>query len=555
MPRIALALLCGVALALSFEPYALSPLLPVSVAGFFWCVHGRSLKRGALLGFVFGAVFWHVHIFWMRVVGYDAWLALALFMTLWFILLGFSLAAVSRLRWWPVWFAIVWVAIEVLRGAYPMSGFTWGRLAFATVDTPYAGWLPWIGANGVSLLVALSAAGLAWAVLRFLPGLGRPRLTETTAPEPEPVSGLQDGPSGGTPAPAGSGAGAGRAHVGTIAVLVAIVLAALVPLVLTWHGEDAGSARVAIVQGNVPGSGDNLLAHYEEVTESHIELTRQLAEDVEAGRADRPDFVVWPENATAVDPFRDEQLRDEIRRTVEEIDVPLLFGGIVDAPDPDDVLNQGIVFDPGTGAGDRYTKRHPVPFGEYIPYRQKLGAERNFGRLRQVPRDMLSGTRTSPLRIAGTKVADAICFDVAYDDAISDQVRGGAELLTVQTSNALFIHTGQIEQQFAISRLRALETGRPVVIASVNGRSGFISPDGSVAAAIEPRTAAVLQYEVPLVRGVPPAMWVGPWLGRATVPLAAGAVVWALLPYRRRRIEPAAERGETGLVLERESRA
>ncbi|RYP87104.1 apolipoprotein N-acyltransferase [Nocardioides guangzhouensis] len=553
MPRIALSILCGVALALSFEPYALSPLLPVSVAGFFWCVHGRSLKQGALLGFVFGVVFWHVHIFWMRVVGYDAWLALSLFMTLWFVLLGFSLAAVSRLRWWPAWFAVVWVAIEVVRGAYPMSGFTWGRLAFATVDTPYAGWLPWIGTNGVSLLVALSASGLAWLVLRFLPGLGRPRLTETTADaaagSPVPDGAVED--AAGKPA----GSTAGRAHVGTVAVLAVIVLAAVVPAFVSWHGEDAGTARVAIVQGNVPGDGDNLLAYHQEVTRSHLDLTRELAADVAAGRAERPDFVVWPENATAVDPFRDEELRADIRHTVEDIGVPLLFGGIVDAPDPDEVLNQGIVYDPGTGAGDRYTKRHPVPFGEYIPYREKLGINRNFSQLSQVPRDMLSGTRTSPLRIDGTTVADAICFDVAYDDAIGDQVRGGAEMLTVQTSNAFFIHTGQIEQQFAISRLRALETGRPVVVASVNGRSGFINPDGSVAAAIEPRTRAVLQDVVPLVRGVPPAMWVGPWLGRAAVVVAAGAVLWALLPYRRRRIEPAAAGAGAGRVLERESGA
>ena len=91
----------------------------------------------------------------------------SLFMTLWFALLGAALAAVSRLRWWPLWSALVWVAIEVLSGAYPMSGFTWGRLVFATIDTPYAGWLPWVGANGVSLLVALTASVLAWLALRL----------------------------------------------------------------------------------------------------------------------------------------------------------------------------------------------------------------------------------------------------------------------------------------------------------------------------------------------------------------------------------------------------
>ena len=145
MPRIVLALLSGVALALSFEPFRIVVLLPLSVALFLCCVHGRSLRAGAGLGLLMGLVFWHVHIFWMRVVGIEAWVALSLFMTLWFALLGVALAAVSRLRWWPLWSALVWVAIEVLSGAYPMSGFTWGRLVFATIDTPYAGWLPRCG--------------------------------------------------------------------------------------------------------------------------------------------------------------------------------------------------------------------------------------------------------------------------------------------------------------------------------------------------------------------------------------------------------------------------
>jgi apolipoprotein N-acyltransferase len=517
VPRIALALLSGVALALSFEPVRFVVLLPVAVAAFLCCVHGRSLRAGAGLGLLMGLVFWHIHIFWMRVVGIEAWLALSLFMTLWFVLLGAALAAVSRLRWWPVWSALVWVAIEVLSGAYPMSGFTWGRLVFATIDTPYAGWLPWVGANGVSLLVALTASVLAWLALRL-----RSRWAARDRRDALLAAG----------------------------VLVATAVAVVLPGLVTWSGEDAGSARVAIVQGDVPGNGDDLLAYNREVTRSHVDLTRDLAADVDAGRAQRPDFVVWPENSTATDPFRDEEIRSDLKSTAASLGAPILVGGVVDAPEAGEVLNQGIVYDPVQGAGDRYTKRHPVPFGEYIPYRAKLGIDRNFSQLSQVPRDMLSGTRTTPLRIGGTLVADAICFDVSYDDEISEQVRAGAEMLTVQTSNAFFIHTGQIQQQFAMSRLRALETGRTVVIASVNGRSGFIAPDGSVRAGIEPRTRAVLARDVPLVKGTPPSMVVGPWLGRAAVLAALVAVLWALLPYRRRRNPapeaPAREKVATG---------
>jgi apolipoprotein N-acyltransferase len=328
---------------------------------------------------------------------------------------------------------------------------------------------------------------------------------------------------------------------GLLAAVVAFVLPALVSPPLTEGGE----ASVAVVQGDVPGDGDNLLAFNREVTRSHLDLTRELAADVEAGEVDRPDLVLWPENSTAVDPFLDREIRQGIEEVTEAVGAPVLVGAIVDAPDESQVLNQGIVYKPGSGAGDRYTKRHPVPFGEYIPYRAAFGSG-TFGRLDQIPRDMMSGTRSSPLRVDGMLLAAAICFDVAYDDAIGEQVRGGADLLTVQTSNALFIHTGQIEQQWQISRARALETGRTVVVAAVNGRSGVIGPDGEVRADITPRTRDVLVQEVALVEGTPPSLVVGPWLGRATVPVGVCAALWALLPYRRARgTEAVREPGRT----------
>jgi apolipoprotein N-acyltransferase len=292
---------------------------------------------------------------------------------------------------------------------------------------------------------------------------------------------------------------------------------------------------VAVVQGDVPGNGDDILYDYRQVTQNQVDLTVQLAHDVQAGQEPRPDFVLWPENSTAVDPFRDAQTNAAIRTASTAIGVPILVGAIVDAG-PEHVLNQGIVWDPVTGAGDRYTKWHPVPFGEYIPGREFF--TRQFGRLAEIPRDMLSGTRKEPLRIAGVEVADAICFDVAYDDAIYDQVARGAELLTVQTSNATFIHTDQVEQQFAITRLRAMETGRWLAVASTNGITGVIAPDGTVAASAEQRTKDVLVQTVGLEQGITPAVRIGSWSGWFLVALTAVGLALALgtsrLPYGRR---------------------
>ena len=499
------AFLSGVALSLAFEPVAAPIVLPFAVAGFVLCVRGLRFRNGWLPALAFGAGFQFVLLFWMRAVGADAWLALAAVEAAFLALLGSLTAVLTRHRWWPLWVAAAWVAVEVWRSGWPFSGMPWGRLAFAVVDTPLAPALPWIGSVGVSFVVALSGTLLAWAVV----ARERERLLAA----------------------------------GALAALVAV---ALLPVVASWEQTPEGEVTVAAVQGDVPGNGDDILYDYRQVTQNHIDVTTRLASDVAAGREPKPAFVVWPENSTAVDPFRDLQTNGGIRAASAAIGVPILVGAIVDSG-PEHVLNQGIVWDPDTGAGDRYTKRHPVPYGEYIPFRDFFS--RQFGRLAAIPRDMLSGTRDEPIRIAGVEVADAICFDVAYDDGIYAQVSRGAELLAVQTSNATFIHTDQIDQQFAITRLRAIETGRWLVVASTNGVSGVIAPDGTVVASAAPRTQSVLVEQVELDSSVTPAVRLGPWTGRFCLALTVVGLLVTLLPYRRERNRQQAEDGPARSVL------
>ncbi|WP_114423260.1 apolipoprotein N-acyltransferase [Nocardioides houyundeii] len=471
------ALAGGVILALASEPVGLALLTPLGVAVLVLSLHGTRPRTAWLPGLAFGVGFFFVLLFWMRAVGWDAWLALAGVQAVYFAPLGSALALLSRLRWWPVWTALAWVGVETVRGAWPFGGMPWGRISYAVADTPWASGLPWLGFTGVSLVLALTGTTLAWLLL--------------TRPTP-------------------------RAACAPVAALVAVTL---LPVLVGWDAGHDGEVTVAAVQGDVPGSGDNLVAVHRQVTANHVQATVDLALDVRRGAVPRPDFVVWPENSTAVDPFRDVEVNSGIERASAAIGVPILVGAMADSADGEDVLNQGIVWNPGLGGGDRYTKRHPVPFGEYIPWRDTVFTS-NFGKLQLIGRDMLSGTRVEPLRVDGALVADAICFDVAYDDGLQEQVRRGAQMLTVQTSNAMFIHTHQIEQQFEITRLRAMETGRHTVVAATNGVTGVIGPDGSVIDEAVPRTTTVLVEDVALTSRITPAVFLGPWPGRLVLALS-----------------------------------
>ncbi len=513
-----LALVSGLLLVGAFEPVGLWVLGPLAVAGATWSVHRlreRRLRVVLLPAIVFGAAFQVTLLVWMRVIGVDAWIGVGLLEAAFYAAWALATVLLMRLPAWPVWVSLAWVATETARGSWPFGGFPWGRLAFASPDSPYAAGLPWWGSVGVSLLMAATGVTLVWAVLEV------------------------------------------RRRPGTVAAAAAVGLVLVAAPHVVQHRQDtSGTARLAAVQGNVPGPGDDVLYDTDQLLANHVEATEELGDAVRDGSTPRPDVVVWPENSTTSDPFTG-AVRHGVDTAVDAVGAPLLVGAIVDAPAEGQVLNQGIVFTPGVGAGQRYTKWHPVPFGEFIPFRDSplLGwVTDQVSRLDLIPRDMLAGDRSEPLRVplAGggeVALADAICFDVAYDDGITAQVRNGAQVLVVQTSNAMFIDTAQIDQQFEITRMRAQETGRTTVVAAINGVSGVIGPDGEVRDAAAPRTQEVLEADVALASGAPPSMTVAPWLGRLALLSVPIGLLLALLPYRRgrdrrRREEDADGRGD-----------
>jgi len=170
--RCLVALVAGVALAFSFPPTHAFWLMPFAVAAFFVVTDGLPMRRAWVPGLAFGAAFQFTLLYWLHAVGTVPWLGLSLTQTLWYALLGAAVVPLRRLPAAPVWLAVAWVAMESIRCTWPAGGMPWGRLSYAVVGTPVADALPFIGATGVSLVLALSGALLASAYRRG----GWPRL-------------------------------------------------------------------------------------------------------------------------------------------------------------------------------------------------------------------------------------------------------------------------------------------------------------------------------------------------------------------------------------------
>jgi apolipoprotein N-acyltransferase len=507
--RLLAAVLAGLALLISFPPYGQWWAAPVGVAVLGFTVRGRRRRAGFGLGFLAGLVFFAPLLRWTNLhTGLVPWLLLSLFEALFLGLMGAATAYLTPVleRWaWSVGplTGALWTGQEALRDRLPFGGFPWGRLAFS---------------QGGSPLLRLAALGGA-PFLTFAVGccgglillIGRRLRADVNS--------------------------AARGAAGPAAVLAVIFAGAwLVPL-----DRPAGdTVTVAIVQGNVPRLGLDFNAQRRAVLDNHVSATLRLATQVAQHTAKHPDLVIWPENSSDIDPTRNPDAADVINEAAQAIKAPILVGAVID-PNDGTIENTALVWQPSGEITGRYVKRHPVPFGEYIPLRSIA---------RKVSKDvdlvgtMRAGKAPGVLKVGPATVGDVICFEVAYDGIVRDTVDGGAQLLSVQTNNATF-NAAEAAQQLAMVRERAVESGRDALMASTVGISAFVDASGHVDGATTFDTQAVVVRELHLSSDRTLAVRLGSlpeWvIATATIVALAGAAWLRRRPRPRAAVAPGAQ--------------
>ncbi|GAA1863831.1 apolipoprotein N-acyltransferase [Actinomadura bangladeshensis] len=458
-PRTLLAAAAGLTMWLAFPPIDLTFLAPAGVALLTLALRGQRPRTGAWLAFVAGAAFFIPVLEGISRIGPDGWIILSLVQAAYFLPMGAGIAVVSRLPGWPVWTAALWVAEEAVRGRVPFGGFPWARLAFSQTATPLTPYASYGGAPLVTFLTALLGGLLAYAAV----AAHRARRARRRAPASEPGRDEAPGP---------------RRLLLPAAGALALIAAVTGGGLLIPTPAAGRPVTVAVVQGNVPRLGLDFLGQRKAVLNNHVKATHELAAQVRAGKVARPELVVWPENASDLDPYEEPDAYNAIDGAVKDVGVPVLVGALTDTPDGEKVENRGIVWDPKSGPGDYYVKRHPVPFGEYLPFRDVL--TKLITRFERIPRDFAKGTRSGVMRLGPVDVGDVICFEVAYDKEVRDVARG--DVLVVQTNNATYGRTSLPPQQIAMSRLRAVEHGRTILVAATSGISAIVAPDGRMLA-------------------------------------------------------------------------
>lgn len=454
---------------------------------------GRRAGGAVLVGLVYGAVFFLLLVSWTsRYLGPIPWIALAGVEA---VLTAVAVIPIAlAYRWMPRAFpgtagrmlalpavvAALWVGRELLLGNWPYGGFPWARLGLSQSESPLATLSSWVGVSGLSFLMVFAVA----MVIEFV----RLRLWR------RPVRLL-------VPA----------------ALVMVLLLTPAFPTTVT------GSMRIAAVQGNGPTGYFDEREPYAMI-QAQTDATEPLyGEDV--------DLLVWPEGTVDGDPFQNENLARRLTLVSTRIDAPLLANAATARGD--EYFNTSLLWDASGTAEQTHDKRHPVPFGEYVPDREFYNAivPDLIGLLQ---REYTPGTNSPVMDVDGTAVGLAICFDVIYDDVISEGIHDGAEVLIFQTNNADFRGTDENLQQLAFARMRAIETGRSVVNISTVGTSQIIRADGSTVVSLDADEAGALLEDVELRSGLTAGVVLGPWLQQLMLWGGLGALLLSWWRARRR---------------------
>ena len=498
--RLPTALVGGLLSSLAMPREDIWPLIFVSVALILVSVRGLRFWPAAGVGFVAGIAFYMSQVEWLSLyLGPVPWIALSVMEALIFaagagvIAIVWSWASAIPESYYrsslialvvaTLWTAREWIAINL-----PYGGFPWSRVAQALSESFLSQLVYFVGISGLTFVSVFITVALLQAIEGGLKSL--------------------------------------RENYLSLAASILAIATALLFVVPTQ--AEAGEITVAAVQGN---ANAGLFANAERGTflRNHLEATALLGTHP---LKDEIDVIVWPENASDLNPQVSPLAMTQIRSILETYDVPVILGAITESAEV--FFNSSLYFSPAGDQIDQYDKKRPVPFAEYVPDREfwnQLAPDL----IGLVTRDYAFGTRDGIFDLEDKKLGVLICFEIAIDDIGRELVGGGAQIILSQTNNADFGRSDETFQQAALARLRAIETGRTVVNISTVGVSRIFLPNGQIISELPIFEPGVMVEKVPLRTHVTPAMAISPYFDLFVNILAIAFLVTAIGRQLQRR--------------------
>lgn len=494
------AVLAGASSILSFQPYGWWPLQLLSLAWFFYQVGmSGSVRRATLVGWAFGFGWTMAGVHWLYVFGTRfahlpaalAVLGLVL-LCLYMGLFGAMTAGVGawlRKRWsLPVAAFLLlvlptlWGVSEWLRG-WVFTGFPWASSGYAHDLAPLAGFAPLVGVYGIGILVGVGAGCIAM-------------LTQ-------------------------------RARWPAIGLLAGLMLVGAGLRTVEWTQETGQPITVRLLQGNIPQDRKFDMAFLISILERYQGM-------ITAAPAD---LIATPETALPVFPHNlPDGYLDNLQRHATTTGSTLAIGmPLFDGPGK--YGNSLVALSPQPQPTlYRYDKAHLVPFGEFIPPGFRWLTD-----MMNIPlNDATRGAALqAPFAVKDQWVLPNICYEDVFGEEIAYQLRNAQHPATLLLNVSNLSWYGQsvaIPQHLQISRMRTLETGRPMLRATNDGATAVIDHRGNITQVLPFYADGVLSATVRGASGMTPFIRLG---NAAFLMLGGVMLLGAWLAGRRYRLHHA----------------
>ncbi|MEV4334019.1 apolipoprotein N-acyltransferase [Streptomyces sp. NPDC049597] len=310
-----------------------------------------------------------------------------------------------------------------------------------------------------------------------------------------------------------------RARAPAVAGVVVCATAAGSAWAWTPQPRESAPMRIAVVQPGVVAGAESVQRRFDRGEE----LTRDLAR-----REKALDLVVWGESSVGADLRARPDLADRLASLSRDVGAPVLVN--VDARSetasgPAGIYKSSVLVGPTGLTGDRYDKMRLVPFGEYVPARSVLGWVTSVGKA--AGEDRIRGTVPVVMTLPagqgpGLRVGPLVCFESAFPDMSRRLVRDGAQVLVAQSATSTFQESWAPEQHASLAALRAAETGRPMVHATLTGVSAVFDAHGqTVDGPLSTETSGAAVYETPRATGATLYVRFGDWAVYAALAVLA----------------------------------
>ena len=402
----------------------------------FFALQNKSKPRAFLLAYFTGIIFWLGTIYWLVHVTLIGMLLMSLYLSLYFGLFGILVSpfALRPSPFAPFYISSVWVILEYIR-SYLMTGFPWALLGYSqSSNLPVIQIADITGVWGVSFVVMMANS----VIFRVT----RPPVHQFTS------------------------------IIKKFWLPIACLIAVLVYGYFCLYRPSSFAPRplplkVSVIQGNIPQELKWDPSAKDFIIDKYLDIARDAAKE-------SPDLIIMPEATMPVILEQSPDILDKVKGMVQETDTPLLFGIVTLRKG--NFYNSALLISPGTGLIRQYDKLHLVPFGEFIPLRDKLTFLENI-----VPiGDFSAGKDYTVFKVKDAKFSVLICFEDMFPEVSRGFVNSGAGFLVNMTNDAWFKDTSSPFQHLQGSIFRAIENRRFLVRAANTGVSAFIDRRGKV---------------------------------------------------------------------------